>query len=333
METYIVYNRSVVASAIFFALYSFIAVVVFAFVMDYFPDADPENAALLFIALLFVSFILTQISSKGKARLIVSDDKVILHMIRDNLFVATPDTTIPFNSISQIGIRSGLVSGSYLLLQLDNGKKIKLYKKLHLLTNNKLFFEICTSLKTALDRYNQGAAATENNDANARKTLSYTPRELAWKPEDRKPFPVRYFKGNQFTCIAGAAMWGFTIIFPLAALATGDPLTAILLLSFLLVICVWPASTALNYFGVSPRHLVIRKHNLPWKHQSYYLKDITEVIFSKTGIGINRLTLHTVDMRANHYTAPSLSNKDWVALKKLLVNVGIKVRDEHNFIL
>lgn len=152
-------------------------------------------------------------------------------------------------------------------------------------------------------------------------------QQLTWGTPDVRHLTVRYFRGSEVRRIC------YTIVFCLILVAAGIALSHGVwgVLMILLFLFYWhvilPAPSALNYFGVAARYLVIKNHNLPWKQRVFYLKDITAVEIASAWNVVRYLKITTRDQKTRRYIALNLRGEDWDALKLLLTNLGLNVQE------
>ncbi len=141
-----------------------------------------------------------------------------------------------------------------------------------------------------------------------------------------------YFKGYQLLSLRGALAWfSISVLIAIVIIAftpvSGDikvscfffavPFAPIILNLFFSI------SSSLYYFGISPRHLLVKKHNIPWRKSMYLFTEIKE-IYVETDNALYIVPLH---WEQKLYPAPTLREKDWVALIKALGEKGIIVTD------
>ena len=84
----------------------------------------------------------------------------------------------------------------------------------------------------------------------------------------------------------------------------------------------------MNYFELSDTFLLVRNHNLIWRKRFYRLSDIKEIVFEQPEKMPVCLRIVTNDFESKQYPAGTLWNKDWRALKKILTEKNIPVRNE-----
>jgi hypothetical protein len=141
---------------------------------------------------------------------------------------------------------------------------------------------------------------------------------------------IRYFKGSQFACTIGIGAWFQLIIgFFLVPVLSGVFHIPAMLVFAMAPICFvfWGIMcTKLNYFGVAGGHIEIRNHNFRWWNKRYNFDEITEMVMDR-----GSLILVLRYGREESYQGPSLKNEQWLALKKMLEEKGIVVKDETNF--
>ena len=141
-----------------------------------------------------------------------------------------------------------------------------------------------------------------------------------------------YFKGYQLLSLRGALAW-FSMSVLIAIVIIGItpvsgnvkvwclffaiPFAPIILTLFFSI------SSSLYYFGVSPRHLLVKKHNMPWSKSMYLITEIKEIYLETD----NKLHIVPLHWEEKLYPAPTLREKDWAALIKALAEKGIIVTD------
>ena len=79
---------------------------------------------------------------------------------------------------------------------------------------------------------------------------------------------------------------------------------------------------------VSDNFFVVKNHNFIWTKKVYDISDIREIVFETQGKMPNCLRIITKDFRNKIYTAGTLRDKNWLALKAKLDGYKIKVSIE-----
>ncbi len=149
MTPYIVYTRSWIASSVLYALYCFGSIIVVALIWDSFADLPDVFAVIALVSVFFFPLPLAQVSSRSRIRVVIDKDLLLFHIIRNNTFVPDIPSSERFDDIASIDVKSYLLSGNYLLLQLKDGRKIKLFRTHHLFDRNYHFFDMFVAVRTA----------------------------------------------------------------------------------------------------------------------------------------------------------------------------------------
>ncbi|MDO6433947.1 hypothetical protein Q4E93_25290 [Flavitalea sp. BT771] len=84
----------------------------------------------------------------------------------------------------------------------------------------------------------------------------------------------------------------------------------------------------LFYFKVSGSYLILKNYLFPWYRRGYRLEKSREIIFEQFYRGANSLRVNMQGFFSKQYSAGSLGDKDWKALKERLESLKVTVRDE-----
>jgi hypothetical protein len=84
----------------------------------------------------------------------------------------------------------------------------------------------------------------------------------------------------------------------------------------------------LFYFKVSGSYLIVKNYLFPWYRRGYRLEKSREIIFEQFYRGSNSLRVNMQGFYSKQYSAGSLGNKHWKALKERLESLRVTVRDE-----
>lgn len=82
------------------------------------------------------------------------------------------------------------------------------------------------------------------------------------------------------------------------------------------------------YFKVSDKYLIVRNQFLPWYRRSYRLDEIKDIVFERPYKRSYCLRVNARDFSSKSFSAGSLRDDGWKALKKKLEKAGIRVRSE-----
>jgi len=84
----------------------------------------------------------------------------------------------------------------------------------------------------------------------------------------------------------------------------------------------------LFYFKVSGSYLIVKNYFFPWYRRGYRLEKSREIIFEQFYKGSNSLRVNMQGFFSKQYSAGSLGDKHWKALKEKLESLRVTVRDE-----
>ena len=138
------------------------------------------------------------------------------------------------------------------------------------------------------------------------------------------------YKGNPIFSFRGILMWGLilaTILLPLFSKKTIN----IKGLLFLIPLCVFwfiLNSWMMHYFEISKNFFIVKNHYYFWKKDIYSISDIKEIVFESQPKQANKLRIITKDFKTKFYLSGSLTDKNWLEMKKELENKNIIVRNE-----
>lgn len=159
------------------------------------------------------------------------------------------------------------------------------------------------------------------------KKQSYTEPAPANRYAHELIEPGVEFKGSPFT--SGRSLFTWFIFLILLDCLLKDPGNAALLfwLSFLFALFAINVATV-YFFEVTDEFFIVRNHIFFWKKHVYKLDEIDQVIFESTGKAPNGLRVTTKDYRTKLYWASTLNRKTWLAMKQLLDEKGVLVKNE-----
>lgn len=142
--------------------------------------------------------------------------------------------------------------------------------------------------------------------------------------------PFIFYNGFQFFSFRGLMLWGFLIplFYGLLFVKQNPNFKGYIFFGLFAVFWFYFNSWLMHYYGLSKKFLIIKNTNLPWREKIYELSYIKEIVFESEGRMPNCLRVITHDFRSNLYPGATLSDKEWLNLKKDLRSYGIKVRDE-----
>lgn len=150
-------------------------------------------------------------------------------------------------------------------------------------------------------------------------------------PVGAMPKSFKYYKGVQFFCFEGIALWGLTLfliyIGILDYLRHNHRASLIMpvIFGFFMFILF---SQRMYYFGLSENLLAIRNQNFPWVRKVIPLFDIREIVFEQKHKMPVTLRIIKKDFTSQTYPAATIWSKKWMMLKNDLEKKGIKVRNE-----
>jgi hypothetical protein len=137
------------------------------------------------------------------------------------------------------------------------------------------------------------------------------------------------FKGHPLFSFRGLAMWGFIGFFAYLTLtdskfqANGALVAGFACLGWFIAM-----SYQMNYFIVTPTHLIVKNHYFFWKKKTYRISDIEELVFETKPKMPNYLRVITKNFENKLFPAGTLLDKHWLALGATMHAQGIKVRNE-----
>jgi hypothetical protein len=346
MIQYTAYVRSgaaVVASGVVYIIVGFIAL---GLLMDVFPQhEDMLVAAWMFVALPLTYF-LSMLTSKSKLSVTVTEEKIVLNVVRGSA-AAVQMHTIPLNIIKGINVRNSIAAGSYILLELEYGLRIKLYGKQFVYNTNNTFYDLFLALKNVAENkqtvplVGKSEYTTDTVQAAAPMPIYDNIRPVVEQPAIRvvigkenianaaRQQPGMYtthFKGSQFASIVGLGIWVvFLVMSAIPVIVNASSIVITNLPVLLLVIWVLPMSLLLNYIVLSDEYMEVRKHNLPWFKKRIYLKEIKEIGFEQSSF-TTTITILYKDYRYENYHCPTIKSTQWTDLKNALEARGVQVK-------
>lgn len=134
--------------------------------------------------------------------------------------------------------------------------------------------------------------------------------------------------GAQLYNYRGIALWLIEIVMIYIVLLNRASHVSLVFCAIIMPLSLLGFSRFMNYFELSDRFLLVRKHNLVWRKQLYRLSDIKEVVFEQPEKMPVCLRVITNDFESKQYPAGTLWNKDWRALRKALTERNVSVRNE-----
>lgn len=134
------------------------------------------------------------------------------------------------------------------------------------------------------------------------------------------------FKGSPFTSGRSLFTW-FLILIILSGLLKNSGGDLLFGLSFLFALFAMNVATV-YFFEVTDEFFIVRNHIFFWKKHIYKLDEIDQVIFESTGKAPNGLRVTSKDYRTKLYWACTLNRKTWLAMKQLLDEKGVLVKNE-----
>jgi hypothetical protein len=137
-------------------------------------------------------------------------------------------------------------------------------------------------------------------------------------------------KGNPIFSFRGILMWGLILAIILLPLFSKKTINIKGLL-FLIPLCVFwfiLNSWMMHYFEISKNFFIVKNHYYFWKKDIYSISDIKEIVFESQPKQANKLRIITKDFKTKFYLAGSLTDKNWLEMKKKLENKNIIVRNE-----
>ena len=138
------------------------------------------------------------------------------------------------------------------------------------------------------------------------------------------------YKGNPIFSFRGILMWGLILAIILLPLFSKKTINIKGLL-FLIPLCVFwfiLNSWMMHYFEISKNFFIVKNHYYFWKKDIYSISDIKEIVFENQPKQANKLRIITKDFKTKFYLAGSLTDKNWLEMKKELENKNIIVRNE-----
>jgi hypothetical protein len=136
------------------------------------------------------------------------------------------------------------------------------------------------------------------------------------------------FAGNQFTSMNGIFLYGSFIGF-IVILINNQHLDISIIIAFLWIesIFYFGFGYQMNYFIISNDQLIIKNHFWFWYKKTYELNDIIEMNFEQPYKRSKSLRITTKDFKSKLYSAGSLRNKHWQALREAAITMSIPYRD------
>jgi hypothetical protein len=346
MIQYTAYVRSgaaVVASGFVYVIVGFIAL---GLLLDVFPQhEDMLVAAWLFVALPLTYF-LSMLTSKSKLSVTVIEEKIVLNMVRGSA-AALQMHTIPLNIIKGINMRNSIAAGSYILLELEYGLRIKLYSKQFVFNTNNTFYDLFLALKKVTENKPKVPSVSKSEyTPDAEQVVAPMPVYENIRPAVEQPairivigkenvvnavkqqqgMYTTHFKGSQFASVVGIGIWlVFLVMSVIPVMVNASSIVITNLPVLLLVVWVLPMSLLLNYLVLSDEYLEVKKHNLPWFKKRIYLKEIKEIGFEQSSF-TNTITILYKDYRYENYHCPTLKTTQWTDLKNALEARGVQVK-------
>ncbi len=346
MPQYTAYVRSgaaVVAASLVYVIVGFIAL---GLLMDVFPQREDMLVAAWMFGALPLTYFLAMLTSKSKLSVTVTEEKIVLNIVRGSAAVLQMHT-IPLNIIRGINMRNSIAAGSYILLELEYGLRIKLYSKQFVFNTNNTFYDLFLALKK-VDENKQTVPPVSQSEYTPDTVQAVAPMPVY----DNKPPAVEqpairiivgkenvttaarqqtgmyttHFKGSQFASVVGIGIWVvFLVISAIPVMVNASSIVITNLPVLLLVIWVLPMSLLLNYIVLSDEYMEVRKHNLPWFKKRIYIKEIKEIGFEQSSF-TNTITILYKDYRYENYHCPSLKAQRWEDLKNALEARGVEVK-------
>ena len=138
------------------------------------------------------------------------------------------------------------------------------------------------------------------------------------------------YKGNPIFSFRGILMWGLILAIILLPLFSKKTINIKGLL-FLIPLCVFwfiLNSWMMHYFEISKNFFIVKNHYYFWKKDIYSISDIKEIVFESQPKQANKLRIITKDFKTKFYLSGSLTDKNWLEMKKELENKNIIVRNE-----
>lgn len=138
------------------------------------------------------------------------------------------------------------------------------------------------------------------------------------------------YKGNPIFSFRGILMWGLIIAIILLPSFSKKTINIKGLL-FLIPLCMFwfiLNSWMMHYFEISKNFFIVKNHYYFWKKDIYSISDIKEIVFENQPKQANKLRIITKDFKTKFYLAGSLTDKNWLEMKKELENKNIIVRNE-----
>lgn len=337
MTQYVAYVRSsaaVLASGLVYNIVGFIAL---GLLMDVFPQQEDMLVAAWMFVVLPLTYFLSMLTSKSKLSVNVREEKVVLNVVRGS---AAPLQmhTIPLSMIKGIKMQNSIGAGSYMLLELEYGLRIKLYSKQFLFNTNHTFYDLFLALNKAGGnkqivlatpeqmQEKEEPAAKEFMNSAGKQTLISTAIDKENAIHAHQVRADSNYKGSQLASVVGVGMWlVFLLLSAIPVITSASSLVITNVPVVLLVIWVLPISLLLNYVVLSYEYLDIRKHNLPWFKKRIYIKEIKEIGFVQSSF-TNTITILYKDYRYENYHCPTLKTTQWSDLKKALETKGVQVK-------
>lgn len=141
------------------------------------------------------------------------------------------------------------------------------------------------------------------------------------------------FKDSPFTSARSLFTWFYSLMFLYCLLK--DPgnaswsfwLFRLFMLSFLFALFAMNVATV-YFFEVTDEFFIVRNHIFFWKKHIYKLNEIDRLIFETRHKLPDGLRVISKDYRTKLYWACTLNRKTWLAMKQLLDEKGVRVKNE-----
>jgi len=349
MPQYTAYVRSGRAVVVSGIVYFIAGCLLCGLWMDGYPQYEDIVIALWLFVGQPVSYCLVMLTAKSKLSVTVTDEKVVLHVVRGSAATVYIHS-IPVHVIKGINMRNSMGAGSYILLELEYGLHIKLYGKQFVFDANHTFYDLFLAMNKMIEHKHAMPAASypEEVKEGIHEMEGKSANELMIEAEkQKKPFisiitdkeqvakamqaqqmlSGTYYNGSQLGSVVGISIWVvFLLLSAIPIIADTSSIEATNLPVLLMVIWVLPMSLLLNYFVLSDDYLEVKKHNLPWFKKRKYLKEIKEIVFEQSSF-TNTITVLYKDYRYENYHCPTLKAQRWEDLKNALEIKRVQVKN------
>lgn len=344
MPQYTAYVRSGRAVVVSGIVYFIAGCLLCGLWMEGYPQYEDIVIALWLFVGLPVSYCLVMLTAKSKLSVTVTDEKVVLHVVRGSAATVYIHS-IPVHVIKGINMRNSMGAGSYILLELEYGLYIKLYGKQFVFDANHTFYDLFLALNKMIGHkhttpntsYPEGIHEMEDKSVNeltiqAEKqkklfiSIITDKEQVAKAMQAQQVLSGTYYKGSQLRSVVGVGIW--LVFLVLSAIPIMTVASSIMITNWpivLLVIWVLPMSLLLNYFVLSDDYLEVKKHNLPWFKKRIYLKEIKEIEFRMLPY-TNTITIRYKDYRYENYHCPTLKEQRWEDMKNALEAKGVQMK-------